>query len=260
MHVEADKLDEKIISIGVGSPGSIDFEKGQLLGTTPNLPNWTNAPIKRLIEEKFNIPTWADNDANVMALAEARIGAGKGYKNILCLTLGTGIGGGILVNNQVLRGEHFSAAEVGHIIVVHNGKRCNCGNKGCLEAYTSAPAMVKRYEKKLKRLGLAYDINQLSTEFIFDKAKNNEGLAREIIDETCAYLGTGIASIANIIDPEIVIIGGGVAEAGNEFIQQIEKEVKEYSIKSIMQHLKVVRANMGNDAGIVGAILLAAEN
>jgi len=260
LQEEADKRKEKIVAIGVGSPGSIDFEKGQLRGNTPNLPNWTEALIKKTIEEKYDLPTWADNDANVMALAEARKGAGKGHKNILCLTLGTGIGGGILINNQVLRGEHYSAAEVGHIIIEHNGKRCHCGNKGCLEAYTSAPAMVTRYRKKLKRLGLAYDINKLSTEFIFEKAKMNEGLAQETINETCEYLGAGIASISNVIDPEVVIIGGGVAEAGDEFIQQIEKSVKQFSIKAITQHLKVVRAQMGNDAGIVGAILLAAEN
>ncbi len=260
LKAEADNRKEKVLSIGVGSPGSIDFETGQLKGTTPNLPNWAKAPIKKSLEEKFNIPTWADNDANIMALAEARLGAGKGYKNILCLTLGTGIGGGILIDNQVLRGEHYSAAEVGHIIVAYNGIRCNCGNKGCLEAYTTAPAMVKRYQKKLKRLGLAYDINKLNTEYIFQRASRNDGLAKETITETCQYLGAGIASISNIIDPEVVIIGGGVSEAGDSFIKKIEDEVRQYSVKSIMQNIKVDKAQMGNDAGIVGAILLAAEN
>ena len=195
-----------------------------------------------------------------MALAEARLGAGKGFKNILCLTLGTGIGGGILLNNQILRGEHFSAAEVGHIIVHHNGKKCACGNKGCLEAYGSAPAMIKRYRSKFKRLSLAYDADKLSTEYIFQKAAKQEPLALETIAETCGYLGAGIASIANIIDPEVVIIGGGVAEAGDGFIQQIGRQVKQYSITTIMQPLKVVKAHLGNDAGMVGAILLAAEN
>jgi glucokinase len=260
LKAEAEKRKDTILSIGIGSPGSINFETGQLNGKTPNLPNWANAPIKKTLEDKFNIPTWADNDANVMALAEARIGAGKRFKNILCLTIGTGIGGGILINNQVLRGEHFSAAEVGHIIVEYNGKRCNCGNKGCLEAYTTAPAMVRRYKEKLQRLGVAYNMYDLNTEFIFQKAVRNEGLALETIVETCGYLGAGIASISNIIDPEVVIIGGGVSEAGATFIKQIEESVKQYSIKSIMQNLKVVKAKMGNDAGIVGAILLAAEN
>ena len=257
---EADKRKGKVVAIGLGSPGSIDFETGQLKGSTPNLPAWTKAPIKKTLEAKFKLSTWADNDANVMALAEARKGAGKHYKNILCLTLGTGIGGGILIENKVLRGEHYSAAEVGHIIIKINGKRCNCGNKGCLEAYTSAPAIVSRYRKKLKRLGLAYQNDELSTEFIFQKASLNEDIAQEIVDETCHYLGAGIASISNIIDPEVVIIGGGVAEAGDDFIQKIENSVKQYSIKEITQNLKVVKAQMGNDAGIVGAIMLAAEN
>jgi len=257
---EAEKRGEKISAIGVGSPGSIDFEKGQLIGSTPNLKSWTKAPIKKNLEEHFNIPAWADNDANVMALAEARKGAGRGYKNILCLTLGTGIGGGIIIDNQVLRGAHYSAAEVGHIIIEYNGKKCNCGNRGCFEVYASAPAMVARYRKKLRRTGVAYAIDELNTKLIFKKAELNEDLAKETIYETCEYLGAGIASIANIIDPEVVVIGGGVANAGAEFIQCIENAVKQYSIKAITKHLKVVNAEMGNDAGIVGAILLAVES
>jgi len=256
----AAKQNETVTAIGFGSPGSIHFEKGQLIGSTPNIPAWTDAPIKKNIEKRFHITTWADNDANVVALAEARLGAGKGYPNALFLTLGTGIGGGIILNHQLLRGAHHSAAEVGHVIVEFNGRPCNCGNHGCLEAYASAPAMVARYRKKLKRTGVEYKINDLSTELIFHKAAMNEDLAKQTIQEACNYLGAGIASIVNVIDPDIVIIGGGVSEAGPEFITAIETEVKKYAIKAIARDLKVINASLGNDAGVVGAIFLAAEN
>lgn len=257
---EAKAQGEQIAAIGVGTPGSIDFAKGQLIGSTPNIPHWTDAPIKKSFEARFKIPTWADNDANLMALAEARKGAGRNYGTILCLTLGTGIGGGIIIDDQIYRGVHSSAAEVGHIIIEFGGKPCNCGNFGCLEAYASAPAMVERYRRKLKRTGVVYEIEELSTELIFEKAALNEELAKQTIIETCDYLGAGIASMVHIIDPEIVIIGGGVADAGQEFIDRIEAVAKGVVLKPIAKSLKVVKAELKNDAGIVGALLLAAEN
>jgi glucokinase len=257
---EAERRSEKVNAIGVGSPGCIDFKTGKLLGNAPNFDHWTNAPIKKNFEDRFNLPTYADNDANLMALAEARKGAGQKYNNLLCATLGTGIGGGIIINNELYRGAHYSAAEIGHIVVEYGGKLCNCGNLGCLEAYAAAPAMVERYRRKLKRTGVMFNIDELSTEFIFQKAKVNEDLAKETIIETCDYLGVGLASIVNTIDPDIVILGGGVTEAGTEFIKRIEQVVKQYALKSIAKKLQVVKAELNLDAGIVGAILLAAEN
>jgi len=257
---EAENRNKKVNAIGVGSPGSVDFKSGKLLDSTPNFEHWTNAPIKKRFEDRFNLPTWADNDANLMALAEARKGAGQKYNNLLCVTLGTGIGGGIIINNELYRGVHYSAAEIGHIIIEYGGRPCNCGNRGCLEAYAAAPAMVECYRRKLKRTGVMFDIDELSTEFIFQKAELNEDLAKETINETCDYLGVGIASIVNTIDPDIVILGGGVAEAGMEFIQRIEQVVKQNALKPIARKLNVAKAELNLDAGIVGAILLAAEN
>lgn len=257
---EAINRGEKISAIGVGSPGNIDFESGQLIGNAPNLASWKDAAIKKNFQENFNIPTWVDNDANLMALAEARKGAGQDYNTIVCITLGTGIGGGIIINNEIYRGTHSSAAEIGHIIIEFGGRPCNCGNLGCLEAYAAAPAMVDRYRRKLKRSGVFYDIENLSTELIFQKAEMNEDLAKETIMETCDYLGTGIAGIVHIIDPEIVIIGGGIAEAGAEFISRIEWVVKNTVLKPIAEKIKVVKANLNKEAGVIGAILLASDN
>lgn len=249
-----------IDGIGLGTPGSINFSEGKLIGKTPNIPHWENAPIKETIENKFGIPVWVDNDANVMALAEARIGAAEGYSHVVCFTLGTGIGGGIILKNQIYRGASFSAAEVGHITIEPNGKPCDCGNFGCLEAYAAAPAMINRYRHKLKRTGLLYKEEQLSTEFIFQKAAVEEDFAIETIRETCEYLGTGIANVVNILNPQIVVIGGGVANAGSEFINLIEKVTRRKIMAACDDILKIVKAKLGNEAGIVGAILLAAEN
>lgn len=258
--LKAKESGEKVNAIGIGSPGCVDFKTGKLLGRAPNFDDWENASIKKNFEEKFNLPTWVDNDANLMALAESRKGAGRNFNTLLCITLGTGIGGGIIINQKLYRGVHFSAGEIGHIIIEYDGKQCNCGNQGCLEAYAAAPAMVERYRKKLKRTGVMFDIAELSTELIFQKAELNEDLAKETINETCDYLGIGLASVANTIDPEIIVIGGGVAEAGIEFINRIEDVVKKYTLKAIAKKLKVVKAELNLAAGIVGAILLAAEN
>lgn len=257
---EAKKRNETVNAIGVGSPGCVDFKTGKLSGSTPNFEHWANAPIKKNFEDRFDLPTWADNDANLMALAESRKGAGRDYNTLLCATLGTGIGGGLIINNELYRGVHYSAAEIGHIIIDYNGKPCNCGNRGCLEAYTAAPAMVERYRKKLKRTGVLFDFEGLTTQLIFQKAEMNEDLAKETINEACDYLGAGLASVVNTIDPDIVILGGGVAEAGAEFIQRIEQVVKQYALKPIARKLKVVKGELNLDAGIVGGILLAAEN
>ncbi len=257
---EATRRNETVAAIGIGSPGCVDFEAGQLLGSTPNFEDWTNAPIKRRFEERFRLPTWVDNDANMMALAESRKGAGQGYRSVLCATLGTGIGGGMIINGEVYRGSHYSAAEIGHIVIEINGRPCNCGNRGCLEAYAAAPAIVDRYRKKLKRFGVMFEIQGLNTETIFLKAQLNEDLAKETILETCDYLGTGLASVANVIDPDLIVLGGGVAEAGNEFIQRIEQSVKKNAIGAIAKKIRVVKGNLNVDAGIIGAILLAEEN
>jgi len=251
---------KEINGIGFGTPGIVNFESGQVLGNTPNLKDWSNAPIKQKLQEKFNLPTWVDNDANLMTLAEARIGAAKEFSYVVCLTIGTGIGGGIILDNHLYRGINYAAAEIGHITINIHGKPCNCGKLGCLEAYASAPAMIERYRHKLKRTGLLFKEEQLTTEFIFHKASVHEDLAIQTIDETSEYLGAGIVSVVNILNPQAVVIGGGVADAGEVFINKIESVVVKNSMKINSEPLKIKKAKLGNDAGIVGAILLAAEN
>ena len=260
MISEASKLGEQVVGIGVGSPGSIDFEKGELIGGTPNIARWENAPIKETLEKKFDIPVFADNDANIMALAESRLGAAKSFKNILCLTLGTGIGGGILFDGNLWRGSHFSGAEVGHVIIVHEGRLCNCGNRGCFEQYASATGLVKTFKEMANENGGEETLSEIDAKIIFDLALEHHPLALSAVEKTIDYLATGIVSIANIIDPEVVVIGGGISETEFDLIGLTEKKVREFSIKAITSKLIIKRAEMGNQAGMVGAILLAAEN
>ncbi|MDZ7372243.1 MAG: ROK family protein, partial [candidate division KSB1 bacterium] len=247
-----------LAAIGVGSPGAIDFENGRLIGSTPNIPHWENADIRKQLEAEFSIPVWADNDANIMAFAEARHGAAEGGKNVICATLGTGIGGGILIDGELYRGKNYTAGEIGHMAIVHNGLPCNCGGKGCFEQYASAPAMVRHYAEILEANGKKLP-KDASTVTIFANAAAGEKEAQQAIDVTVDYLGTGFASLANIFNPEIIVIGGGVAEAGDEFIAKIRENVFSKAMKPTLKDLKVVRATLGNDAGFIGAIILAAE-
>lgn len=244
----------RVIAIGLGSPGAIDFEKGKQIGSTPNLPYWTDADIRGEIELKFGIPVWADNDANVMAFAESRMGAAKGYKYVIALTLGTGIGGGIILNKEIFRGANYAGAELGHITIDYNGLKCNCGGTGCIERYASATGMVENYAKRKK-----IDPASVNTEKIFELAKAGESDALATIEDTCNCLGAALATLVNIFNPEIIIIGGGVGDAGDRFIEKIHNALKEKAMGPALLNLKLARARLGNKAGIIGAICLAAE-
>ncbi len=255
---KAHALNLHVVGIGVGSPGAIDFDHGRVLGNTPNLPNWTNADIRGQLQGKFNIPVWADNDANLMTLAECRYGAAKGARFVVALTLGTGIGGGIVIENQLFRGARFSGAELGHMSINFAGPVCGCGGIGCIEAYASAPAMVKNYREKLIKKQLPVP-NPMNTELIFTQARQGDPLANQVIDEICFYLGAALGNIINIFNPEVIVIGGGVADAGEAFIQRIWKAVQGRAMEPALQHARIERASLGNDAGMVGAIALAAD-
>jgi glucokinase len=248
----------EVAGIGVGSPGAVDFNTGRVLGTTPNLPMWTNADIRGQLQGRFEIPVWADNDANVAILAECRFGSAKGNTNVIGLTLGTGIGGGIVIDNQLFRGAHFSGAELGHMSINFDGPVCGCGGTGCIEVYASAPAMVKNYRGKITAQNMPLP-ERLTTEVIFERARAGEVTANQTIDEICFYLGCAIGNIVNIFNPDVVVLGGGVADAGDEFIARIWKNVKDHALEASLHGVRLVRAELGNNAGMVGALALAAD-
>jgi len=256
----------KIKGIGVGSPGTVNLKSGKIEGSCPNLPQMVNVNLKGWLSKNFKFPIYVDNDTNVMALAESKFGAAKGYKDALCLTLGTGIGGGMILDGKLFHGSSFAGAEFGHMTICYNGRRCNCGGIGCLEMYASAPAMVKdakwllrRDRKSVIRKLIQENASKLTTEVIFEAERKGDVLASNVINQACAYLGAGIASAVNLLNPQVVVIGGGVSEGGTSFIRRIEKEVKRRAFPSATKHLKVVRAKLGNDAGFIGAAILCSS-
>jgi glucokinase len=254
----------KIKGIGVGSPGTVNLNSGKIEGSCPNLPQMVNVNLKGWLSKSFKFPIYVDNDANVMALAESKFGAAKGYKDALCITLGTGIGGGIILDGKLFHGSSFAGAEFGHMTICYNGRKCNCGGIGCLEMYASAPAMVRhakwllrRNRKSVIRKLIQEDVSKLTTEVIFEAEIRGDVVASDVINQVCAYLGAGIASAVNLSNPQVVVIGGGVSEGGQSFIRRIEKEVKRRAFPSATKNLKVVKAKLGNDAGFIGAAVLA---
>jgi glucokinase len=264
--VFAKKEGFRIKGIGVGSPGTVNINTGIIEGSCPNLPQMVNVNLKNWLTRHFEFPIWVDNDANVMAWAEFKFGAARGYKNVLCLTLGTGIGGGIILDGKLFHGSNFAGAEFGHMTICHNGRRCNCGGVGCLEMYASAPAMVKDARRLLKkdRSSIIHKMIQknpekLTTKTLFEAEKRGDFLASEVINKTCEYLGSGIASAVNLLNPQVVVIGGGVSQGGMNFIRRIEKEVKRRAFPSATKNMKVVRAKLGNDAGFIGAAILCEQ-
>lgn len=256
----------RIKSIGMGIPGMIDSDKGKIRGTPPNLPEISDLSLGQILSRNFKYPIFMDNDANLMALAESRIGAARGYKYALCLTIGTGIGGGIILDNNLFRGANFSGAEFGHMIICHHGIKCNCQSYGCLEMYASASAMIRK-AKVLLRQGrksiipklISGKLNRITTETIFQAEKMKDKAAREVVSDTARFLGIGITNAINLLNPQIVVIGGGVAQAGKRFIQLIEKETKKRGFPAITKNLIITQAKLGNDAGFIGAAILAAE-
>ena len=257
----------KINHIGIGVPGTIDLPKGKIVGIPPNLPSLADFSLRKYLKEFYHHPIYIDNDANVMALAEYKFGAAKGYKNCICITLGTGIGSGIVLEGELFRGPSFVGPEFGHTSICYEGIRCHCGNYGCVEMYASEPAMIKRAKELLKtnRGSVIYkltqgELNRLKAKDLFLAEKLNDKISQKVIQETAYYLGTALSSAVNLLNPEIIVIGGGVAlSAGVNFFKMIEKEIKARAFPSATQNLKIVKAKLGNDAGFIGASILGEE-
>lgn len=247
----------EIGGIGIGSPGAMDIAKGILIQTA-NLP-FTDFNLTMPIVEKFHIPTYLDNDANVAALAEYAFGAGKGSRHMIFITVSTGIGGGAVLDGRIYRGGTCSALEVGHTTVEKNGKLCKCGNIGCAELYASGTAIGKAAEAAVAagRQTTLRSFDQLTAYEVFQAAAANDQVANEILDEALEYLGISVANTAAILDPDVVVIGGGVAQAGRIVFDRVRAVVDQRCLKPVARNLRIVPAALGADAGVVGAVALA---
>jgi len=244
--------------VGVGTPGPLNRAKGMVY-TAPNLPGWTNVPVVKVLQGKLNCAVALENDANAAAFAENWVGAGKGAESMILLTLGTGIGGGVVLEGNVWHGQDDAAGELGHMSINYEGPRCNCGSYGCIEAYASAPATVRRALAGIKEgrktaLKSVLEKNgEITAKDIYDAAVAGDALARETIETTGRLLGIAIANFVNIFNPQIVVLFGGLAGAGDMLFGPVTEEVKKRGLKPSADTVKILPARLGGNAGIIGA-------
>lgn len=256
------QVDKKSIGgIGIGGPGQIDSDKG-IVRCFPNIPGWINVPLSQIMEEEFQIPTKVDNDVRVATLGEYRFGAGKGCKNLICITVGTGIGSGIIINGKLVRGASMSAGELGHITLQANGgPLCGCGDTGCLEAFASGPSIVQLAHeyimggKSAKFKELAAN-TPITPQIVYEAAQQGDPVAKRIFNIVGNWLGIALANVVNLINPEIIIIGGGVAQAGDILLEPVRETIKQRALKIAADAVRIVPAELGESAGVVGASLL----
>ncbi len=240
--------------VGVGSPGTIDLEAG-VVTFSPNLPGWLDVPLRSLIQDGLGLPCTLDNDANVAALGEYWVGAGSGARSLVLLTLGTGIGGGIVLDGRIWHGGNGVAGEIGHMSINPDGPLCGCGNRGCLEAYASATAMVRRLREAVEQ-GASTPLDRLedvTARDIYEAALAGDAVARENIETTGRYLGVGTSNILHILNPEVVAFTGGVTAAGEMLFGPVRREVEERTLEDSRRGVKICLAEFPDDAGILGA-------
>ncbi|MDH6308917.1 glucokinase [Dysgonomonas sp. PFB1-18] len=249
----------EICGIGIGTPGIVDEKNGIVLGGAENLAEWENIPLAKIVKEHSGLDTYVNNDANVMGLAEARFGAAKGCTDVVFLTVGTGIGGAVIINGKLYGGYQNRGTELGHFPFVANGEPCACGSVGCLETYASAAAMVKRYRKMYeeKHKSSSPDVDG---EHIINLYKSGDDTAIAAINENCSFLGHAIAGFINIFSPQKVIVGGGLTDAGEFYIDKIREETKLYVMSDCAVNTTIERAVLGNKAGFMGAAGLCFVN
>lgn len=254
----------KIEGIGIGSPGLIN-EKGTVIYGADNLPGWIGTDIKSYLSKQIKLPIFVDNDVTLVALGEAYFGAGKNEDTVLCLALGTGLGGGIVINKKIHRGKHGYAGEFGHLIVNPNGFNCTCGKKGCLETYASAIGLKNLVKKhiaantKTKILEYVSQIEEINPIHIFKGYKENDNVAIKILDEMSYYLGMGISHLYHIFDPDIIILAGGISKEGETLVDLTKKHLKEFLLSFYHDKLNIKPSKFQHKCGSIGAASLVFE-
>jgi len=255
------KTKEDIAGIGIGAPGSVRLEDG-LIFAAVNL-GWVNFPLKEILEKESGIPVIVDNDANIAAVGEMWKGAGNGAKDVVMVTLGTGVGGGVIVNGDVAHGISGSAGEIGHITVqLENGVLCNCGKTGCLETISSATGIARIANEKLQNTTKETVLKEMSNDSpitakdVFEAYSNGDEVAEEIVNHVMRYLALVLAGVGNTLNPENIIIGGGVSNAGELLLKPLKKYFDEFAFTTVRDSTKLSIAKLGNDAGAIGAAYL----
>lgn len=244
-----------VAGLGVGAPGVIEAGKG-IVVKSPNLPDWNNFALRSALESAVRVPVVLENDANAAALGEQWRGAGRGASSMILLTLGTGVGGGIVLDGKIWRGADGMAGEIGHMTLFPGGRQCTCGNRGCLEMYASARGIIQTY-REAGAAGTSHAGGVLTSESIYSAAREGDRRAAAVMRDTGRFLGIGVASLVNIFNPERIVIGGGVRDAWPLFIDTARDEVLQRAFETPAKRAAIVPAELGDDAGMVGASALA---
>jgi glucokinase len=258
-----------VAAIGVATPGLMDLKLGLILDP-PNLKPWRNVPVRDYVRKTFDKPTAFQNDANAAAFGEYWVGAGRDVHSLVLFTLGTGVGGGVIINDRVLEGEHSHGGELGHMRIEtpDRGRLCGCGRRGCLEAYASATAVVARAREemaahrkptRLRELLRGDDDSELTAKAVFDAAAEGDPLAGRIVDDTAYYLALGACSAMAAVDPELIAFGGGMTAAGESFLTKIKEYIGRYGLSYPASKVQVRYAQLGADAGFIGAAACARQ-
>lgn len=254
---------KNVSAIGIGLPGIIDSKTGIMI-QSPNLAQLENLDLRKIYTEKFRIPVYIDNDVNISAFAEYKMHpeiVRNNLKNILFMMVGTGLGGGIILDGKLWRGSSGFAAELGHICIDLHGDKCNCGGKGCLETYVSSTGLIKHAKKHLRRFPSStlsrISPDKLNCEDIFEAEKNNDPAAVYLIQEFIEALSAGVGSLINIFNPEAIVLGGGVLIPNYLIVEQVSKGAENYSFRKPYKDCIIIHSHLKNEAGVIGAALLA---
>jgi glucokinase len=250
---------DDVLGVGIGAPGPLDRDRG-LVVVAPNL-GWRDFPLRDVIADRVRLPATLDNDANCATLGEWWQGAARGARHVVGLTIGTGIGGGIIIDGRLHHGISDVAGEIGHTTIDVNGRYCRCGNYGCLEAYASGPAIAQRALEALERDEISSlprmvdgDLTRLTAATVYEAAKTGDALARELVRDTATFLGAGIANLLNVFNPDVVVIAGGVTQAGEPLFDPLRAEVRRRAFRPAVDACRIVPGELPGTAGVVGAV------
>ena len=247
-----------IQAVGVGTPGVIQMDTGVVV-KSPNFPDWNNLPLKEELERALRLPIFIENDANAAALGEQWRGAANGISSMIFITLGTGVGGGIVLNNKIWHGADGMAGEIGHITLIPDGELCSCGNSGCLEMYASARGIVQSYQENASGSVPAEILQTMTSEKIYQTAQAGDSTARRVMKEMGHMLGIALAGLINTFNPEMIVLGGRVKDAWPLFIDATREEVMRRAFLVPAQRTQIVPSLLGDDAGMIGAAAAALQ-
>ncbi len=240
--------------IGVSATGQIDVHSGTVIGVGGNIKNWLNTNIKSILEEEFKLPVTVLNDANCMVIGEKWTGSAKGKDNVIGITIGTGVGGGIIVDGKILTGTLGIAGEIGHMIINFDGDQCSCGNRGCYERYASMSRLVKNVKESIIENNLDYEVSLINGRYIFSLAEAGDNFMQLKIDEWLKAIAAGAISLIHTFNPDTVIFGGGVSAQKDMFLEPLRKLIQEGAMVNFAKSVEIKAASLANDAGMVGAV------